>query len=106
MYVLLYLGIHLALTGIYQSTRCDVRNGTFFPNDPCTTSWAQLFVKQADSEHKFEVSFNNLPTMIAFLMGFYVNMVVVRWWEQVGDKTLDAIHEVGLRRLFPDKSSS
>merc|ERR1719278_1435782 len=45
--------------------------------------WASPFVKKGDEANKFETDFNNLPTMIAFLMGFYVNMVVVRWWDQI-----------------------
>ena len=82
VYVLVYLVIHLTLSGIYQSTRCDVRNGIFLPDDNCT-DWASSFVKREEKTNKFEVDFNNLPTMIAFLMGFYVNMVAVRWWDQV-----------------------
>ena len=82
MYAIVYLAIHLGLTAFYQSTRCDVRNGTYYPEVKCR-DWASSFVRGAGTE-KIASDFNNLPTMIAFLMGFYVNMVVVRWWDQVG----------------------
>ena len=82
VYVLVYLVIHLALSGIYQSTRCDVKNGVFLPDDNCT-DWASSYVKREEKINKIEENFNNLPTMIALLMGFYVNMVAVRWWDQV-----------------------
>ena len=80
MYIIIYLGIHMGLTAIYQTTRCDVlNNGTVIPDKKCTNLLSS-FVKGFNTE-KVKADFNNLPTMIAFLMGFYVNMVVVRWWE-------------------------
>ena len=82
VYAFIYLGLHLALTAAYQRTRCDFINGTLIKDSNCT-DWASPFLKKGSEMNKFELDFNNLPTMIAFLMGFYVNMVVVRWWDQV-----------------------
>ena len=83
VYGIIYLVIHLGLTAVYQSTRCDVRNGTHYPEDKCR-DWASSFVKKENETNKLEMDFNNFPSIITFLMGFYVNMVVVRWWNQVG----------------------
>ena len=81
VYAIIYLVIHYVLSVLYQNTRCDVVNGIYESTSTCT-DWAQSLVK-GEGAKKFESDFNNLPTMIAFLMGFYVNMVVVRWWDQV-----------------------
>ena len=58
---------------IYQENRCmDL-------DDPKILCLQNSLLEKADKD------FGVLPTIIAMLMGFYLNLVSVRWWDQVDD---------------------
>ena len=62
---------------IYQKNRC------MDDDDP------KIFCLQNNLLEKADKDFGVLPTIIALLMGFYVNLVSVRWWDQVDDGKLE-----------------
>ena len=65
----------IGFNSLYQAHQC-YDNATITDNDKICVLF-KPFMEEADK------SFNVLPTIIAFLMGVYVNMVCSRWWDQV-----------------------
>lgn len=65
--------LHYGFNFMYQSHQCYKENIT---EETC--EFFNPFILESKS------NFNNLPTIIAFLMGFYLNLVCSRWWDQVG----------------------
>ena len=49
---------------------------------------SKMICLQNNLLEKADKDFGVLPTIIAMLMGFYLNLVSVRWWDQVYDGKL------------------
>ena len=49
----------------------------------CKGDRSKILIEESEFSKSFQTDWTNLLTIIVFLVGFYVQLVSTRWWEQV-----------------------
>ena len=72
---MVFPGLWVGFNYMYQYHNCCIDTAKNTTEETC--KFFSPFILESQS------NFNILPTIIAFLMGFYLNLVCTRWWDQV-----------------------